>query len=70
MTVTVTRITIPAMSTIGYGYGTDENGNAVRFVGDHRPMFHIGEAMQRTTSKRPIVVELEDWQITEVSHVD
>lgn len=63
MTVTVSRISIPAMSTIGYGYGTDEDGNEVRFIGDHRPMRHIGEAMQHTTSDDPITVELEDWQV-------
>jgi hypothetical protein len=63
MVVTVRRISIPAMSTIGYGWGTDEDGNEVRFAGDHRPMRDIGEAMQHTTSAEPVVVELEDWQI-------
>ena len=45
--VTVERINIPAMSTIGYGYGRDEDGNAISFIGDHRPMRNIGEALQQ-----------------------
>ena len=63
MTVTVMRITIPPMSTIGRGWGYDNDGNEVSFWGDHRPMMYIGEAMQQTTSDDPIVVELDDWQI-------
>jgi hypothetical protein len=43
--ITVTQISIPAMSTIGYGFGTDEDGNEVEFVGDHRPMRDIGDAI-------------------------
>jgi hypothetical protein len=66
MTVTVYSINIPDMSTIGYGSGVNDEGKRVRFVGDHRPMRHIGEAMQNTTSKDPIVVDLEDWQIQSV----
>ncbi len=64
MRVTIKRIHIPAWSTIGYGYGTDENGKDVTFVGDHRPMRDLGAAMQRTTSHDPIEVDLEDWQVT------
>jgi hypothetical protein len=64
--VSVERINIPAWSTVGYGYGTDEDGNEVRWIGDHRPMRHIGEAMQHTTSDDPIVVELEDWEVLSV----
>lgn len=63
MLVTISRINIPAWSTIGFGWGKDEEGNSVEFCGDHRPMRALGEAMQRTTSKDPITVELEDWQV-------
>jgi hypothetical protein len=63
MTVTVLRISVPAMSSIGFGSGVNENGDHVEFAGDHRAMRNIGEAMQYTTSNEPIVVELEDWQI-------
>jgi hypothetical protein len=66
MTIRVTRINIPAMSTIGYGWGTDDGGRRVSFAGDHRPMRHIGEAMQHTTSDDPVTVELEDWQVLSV----
>jgi hypothetical protein len=44
--ITVNRVNIPAMSTIGYGYGKDSDGNKVTFVGDHRPMRDIGEAIK------------------------
>ena len=45
MNVNVSRIRIPAWSTIGYGIGTTEEGEEVAFVGDHRPMRQIGEMM-------------------------
>lgn len=45
MTVYVERVSIPAMSTIGFGYGRDENGCEVTFYGDHRPMRELGEAL-------------------------
>lgn len=63
MRVKVTRINIPAMSTIGHGWGLDEDGNEVRFAGDHREMRHIGEAMQHASHEQSIEVELEDWQV-------
>ena len=63
MTVTVFRIRIPAMSTLGYGYGTAPDGQAVTFVGDHRPMRCLGQALGQATE--PVVAEVEDWQIVE-----
>jgi hypothetical protein len=45
MNVTVEHVNIPPMSTIGYGFGHDEAGNSISFVGDHRPMRDIGEAI-------------------------
>ena len=61
MIVTVDRVSIPAWSTIGYGYGYDTDGNEVSFVGDHRPLRHLGEALAE--ADEPIEVELEDWQV-------
>jgi hypothetical protein len=49
------------MSTIGFGYGFDETGQAVTFSGDHRPMRDLGEALARAAE--PPVVDLEDWQV-------
>jgi hypothetical protein len=49
--ITVYRVNIPAMSTIGYGFGKDENGVDVMFVGDHRPMRDIGEAINNARSE-------------------
>lgn len=65
MLVQVTRINIPAGSTIGFGEGTTDDGRTVRFVGDHRPMLDIGMALGH--SDEPIEVELEDWQIQSVT---
>jgi len=44
--VEVTRIEIPAMSTVGLGWGfTDDGTVMVQFIGDHRPMRAMGEAI-------------------------
>lgn len=60
MTLTLEQITIPAGST-GYGVGVDEVGRRVRFVGDHRPLRHLGEAL--TIARDPILVRVEPWQL-------
>ena len=61
MRLTVVRVVVPAWSTVGIAYGIDAKGNRVRFVGDHRPMRRLGEAVQQ--SKEPIEVDTEDWQV-------
>lgn len=45
ITVTVERVSIPAMSSIGFGYGRTEDGRYVEIAGDHRPMRDLGEAI-------------------------
>jgi hypothetical protein len=50
MIITVHRVSIPAWSTIGYGFGRGEDGQAYEFVGDHRPMRDIGEAIAAARS--------------------
>lgn len=64
--VRVTRITVPAMSTIGYGYGTREDtGEQVTFTEGHRYMRHLGEelmARTRETGELP-TLEIEDWML-------
>ncbi len=57
MRLTVYRVTIPAWSTIGFGYGTNEAGEQGMFVGDHRPLRSLGEALSRT--EEPLAVEME-----------
>ena len=64
LTVSVERVTIPAGSTIGYGLGVDEQGNLVRFVGDHRPLRQLGEAL--AGADEPIEVEVADWQVLSI----
>ena len=63
--VQVTGVSIPAMSTIGYGTGVTEDGKPVTFVGDHRPMRELGEVIAATVERDDLpMVELEDWQVT------
>lgn len=67
--ITVTRINIPAMSTIGHGWGTDETGNEIHFVGDHRPMRDIGEAVAQAKSRDdlPQIEQPEDMYIISIT---
>lgn len=63
MRVAVDHVRVPAMSTIGYGYGVAvETGEDIVFAGDHRPMRGLAEAVQ---SGESVEVELEPWQILE-----
>ena len=62
MHVQVLSISIPAMSTIGYGYGTEiETGEEIRFCGDHRSLRNLGEALRYASE--PLEAEIEPWQI-------
>lgn len=65
--VMVDRVTIPAMSTVGYGFGTTESGEPIQFVGDHRPMRELGIALRE--AQVPVVVSVEPWQIVSAKHV-
>jgi hypothetical protein len=64
MLIQVTHVSIPAGSTIGFGEGIDEEGRVVKFVGDHRPMYHVGLAIGG--SEGPVDVEIEDWQVQSI----
>ena len=58
MNVHVKRVNVPAMSTIGYGWGVDyETGDLVKWVGDHRPMRHLGEAI---AAGEDVEIDLDD----------
>lgn len=61
MRVRVTRVNIPDFSTIGVGYGTDQDGNEVRFGDDHRPMRDLGYKILAAgqTGEDPPEVEIE-----------
>lgn len=68
MVVLVTRVSIPAMSTVGYGYGTDkESGRDVEFIGDHRPMRHLGEALRE--SEEPLEAVIEEDQVIRIGEL-
>lgn len=45
MNLKVERVHIPRWSSIGYGWGRDEGGDLMVFVGDHRLMRSVGEAL-------------------------
>jgi hypothetical protein len=62
MRVRIFRVSIPAMSTIGFGFGTAiETGEEIRFCGDHRPLRDLGEALR--SASEPLQAEVESWQI-------
>ena len=55
--VDLTRVHIPALSTIGYGYGRLEDGTSAVIIADRREMQGIGRAIGE--GKPPIVVFAE-----------
>ncbi len=62
MRVRVFRVSIPAMSTLGFGYGIDvQTGEEIRFCGDHRPLRPLGETLR--SASEPPETEIESWQI-------
>jgi hypothetical protein len=64
--IKVNEIRIPAESTVGYGRGIDEDGNEIHWVGDHRPMRQLAEAIESGVLEDTdefIELDLEDWQI-------
>ncbi len=64
MLLTVHRVTIPAWSTVGYGQGNDSEGQAWEFVGGHRPMRHLGEAVQAAGRIEDLpTTDVEAWQL-------
>ena len=64
--VAVSRVRVPAMSTIGYGYGTDTvTGEDIVFAGDHRPMRDLGYALSQADTDSPPEVVLEGYEILE-----
>ena len=55
--VDLTRVHIPALSSIGYGYGHLEDGTSAVIVADQRTMQGIGQAIGE--GKPPIVLDAE-----------
>lgn len=69
MSVRVFHVNIPALSTVGTAAGHDvETGKLVKFAGDHRPLREIGEVIEQATDDDDLpVVEVEEWQVLEVT---
>jgi hypothetical protein len=63
MRIQVYHVHIPALSTVGYGEGYDQEGRPVTFLGDHRPMRDLGRVVRNATE--PVSVEVEPWQLVE-----
>jgi hypothetical protein len=62
MRVRVFSVSVPVLSTIGYGQGIAiESGKEIRFCGDHRPLRDICEALR--SASEPPVAEIEHWQV-------
>ncbi len=62
MEICVYSISVPAMSTIGYGYGFEVGtGDEVYFSGDHRAMRDLGNALQ-LDEESPVAL-IEPWQV-------
>ena len=68
--VHVTRVHIPAMSTVGEGEGwTEQDGTIYRvwFAGDHRPMRDLGEALARyNDGDDEVIAVLPMWAIRNI----
>jgi|GEM_PF-2466468 len=64
MNVRVTAASVPRWSSIGYGWGHTETEDVV-FVGDHRPMRALVEALGEQGPG--IEVDLDDWQLLGVT---
>lgn len=64
ITVAVTNIEVRGGCSLGFGWGTDDDGNTVSFAGDHRPMTHIAEAL---IAGEDVTVDLEPYQVLSIS---
>jgi hypothetical protein len=67
MYATVTRINIPADSTLGYGEAVTDDGTTYAFAGDHRPMLYIGEALKAGDEPR---IDLDNGFILAINKVE
>jgi hypothetical protein len=62
--VTVEQVSVPAWSTVGYGYGRDRGNVEVGFVGDHRAMREIGDAIAAAETRDDLpVAYVDDTQV-------
>lgn len=56
--VDLMRVHIPAMSTVGYGYGRLEDGTSAVIVGDQPALSQIGQAIAGRKPPIPIYAEV------------
>lgn len=62
MRLTIESVSVPPMSTIGFGVGSDETGKRWRFVGDWRPMAAICEALE---AGEDVEANVPEWALQE-----
>lgn len=64
MAVQVSRVSLPEGSTIGYGYGKDEDGREVAFVGDRRMLQDLSDALDESHPDATLPAEVRGHQLT------
>jgi hypothetical protein len=60
MLVTVNEVHVPLGSTVGVGRGTDPDGKAIWFGGDHRPMLDL---MDAANGPEEVKASIDTWQV-------
>ena len=78
MLIDITRMWQDPGSTIVFGEGFNLEGDQVTFAGDRRPMVEatelwkadvqatFNESQDEDDAKRPLLMEIEDWQVIEI----
>lgn len=64
MTVHVSRVWLPDGSTIGHGYGHDEDGRKVTFAGDRRMLQDLSDALDESHPDATLPAEVRGHQLT------
>jgi hypothetical protein len=67
MYATVTRVNVPADSTLGYGEAVDDEGTTYAFAGDHRPMRYLGQSLDEGYEPR---IDLDNGMILAINKVE
>jgi hypothetical protein len=67
MKVRIHSVRIPAMSTIGFLEGENEEGKIVTLALDHRPARYVAEDMERG---EVVEIEPEPWQVISIEEIE
>ena len=61
MRVAVDEVSVTPSSSISFGYGANDSGEAITFAGDRRMMQDLAEQIAQTGEA--ISAQVEDWQL-------